>query len=441
LPPLPASVAGLILPAADTDALVAKLMARMTQCHALPLASRVTGSGSDVSLSAAACHAMFKGGHASNYKHAGPVSSTVNSPATAVGPNGAFAELFSDEATGAVFDQGRLEFVASSGSSTLSFRKTSKVGSVTYGRVVVVRESDEFRLAGNQYDYAMSIRPYAADVEYLAHPASSFLATAYNISILNQRAGGISIFDRVLVTMPTGLVLTFRPSGFGFLVTQSPDGSLSNTSLHRLAGQFQDSGGTPRQSIPTAWAPNPAGQDVDWTEAEITAIPAVGSWKAEVFLAGNTGSTPDAVQYLQTLARPFTLAEMRQQKWMQFNDAFRSELSAGRTADGFPFTEGQRLTVGPAAGGDGWTVPSGAFAPSSISAIGTVPGSGGWNQTPAVSTLQRSVLIDCSAPAGNPRCADGGGFAHGVLLQTLVGFAYDGRDRERAKALNLVDLE
>jgi hypothetical protein len=108
----------------------------------------------------------------------------------------------------------------------------------------------------------------------------------------------------VVVTSPTA-ARHFKPNtGLSFLGGGSPDDTLRapRSSGWRASTFTSGAAGSPRNLVGenSIWGNNPAGNNVDWTEEEIKAITNVGRWKADFFLAGNTGTTPDATQYAVT---------------------------------------------------------------------------------------------------------------------------------------------
>lgn len=101
----------------------------------------------------------------------------------------------------------------------------------------------------------------------------------------------------------------------------------------------------------------------EFTDAEIAAIPAQGTWKFDYYLAGNTTATPDATQYYRP-ARAMTIPELQTQPLANILDA---NIEEGRAAS---VTLPNGNTYLPSDNVDpiefGWEVPDGALEPTSI---------------------------------------------------------------------------
>lgn len=430
-PVLPAAVAKASLPPANMDTRVNALMAQLTRCYGLPLAQRANGS----TIIGADCLALFPANDPSRYRFNGAT----------VGPNGAFSGIFSANGNGIVFDRGQLEFTGADGLMIVSYRARSPSGTTSFGTLVVRLDGDVLRINGNQYQYGFVVSPWAEDREFINSPDASYLNTGFNLNMGNAQVNGQSAFDHVLVTSPTGVTYTFKPrSGLSYLAVQLPDGSLSNTSVVRMAGRFNAASttGAPRtRDTGIYWSPAPGGADRDWTNAELAAVNNIGTWKAEFFLAGNTSGKADVVQYATTLARAATLPELAQKKFAQFTDAYKSELLAASSAlSHIVLNAGASIRVGTAAGGDGWMVPAGAVDPTQVQAFGRMSESSSsrWNDFLGVSQGTRAATITCSRQSsGDAHCDANGGYAAGTVFDQLQLSANDMRQENRIKSMQM----
>ncbi len=314
-------------------------------------------------------------------------------------------------------------------------------GGTNYSRVWVVHEDGALKAIGNQAIYPFNVRPWSEYRELLNTPTLSYWATGYDAGLPNVTNGsGDPIFDRVVLTTPNGRALTLRPNGgLSFLTIAG-----SNTSVVRLAGKFADASVTaqPRTlSESIVWARNPADQDTDWTEAEISAIRNVGRWKAEFFLAGNTGSTPDATQYHETTTRPLTIGELTQRSWAGLLPAAKQELISGSSTTGYiQMAEGDRAELSVEGDTDFWQVPAGALPPTFAQVQGstfiapvppaTVPTQTRFNDNTNMSSVVRKVVINCSAQSGgDPHCGSTAGtYSDVARINFLQLMAFDQKD-------------
>ena len=392
-PPLPQAVATAELPSSDSDAQIAAFIARMEACYALPLAERVSGS----SVIAPTCKQIFSQNDPATFKQNG----------STVGPSGAFSGLFRSGATGVKFSNPTIEFLNPGGKLLVSWKNVDTSGGANYSRVWVVHEDGALKAIGNQATYPFNVRPWSEYRELLNTPTLSYWATGYDAGLPNITNGGTPIFDRVILTTPNGRALTLQPNGgLSFLTIAG-----SNTSVVRLAGKFANASVTaqPRTlSESIFWAANPNSQDTDWTEAEISAIRNVGRWKAEFFLAGNTGSTPDATQYHETTTRPLTIGELTQRSWAGLQPAAKQELISGSSATGYiQMNEGDRADLSVEGDTDFWQVPAGALPPTFAQVQGmtaTTPVTR-FNDNTNISSIVRKVVINCSPQSvSDPHC-------------------------------------
>lgn len=410
-PTLPAVAASDLATDFPTPTAVAALLERWTACYALPLTTRVSGSGvtndttnatgTAADVTAPACKTLFVNdtpvGVMSNGYLVGRDTSN----------NGSFAGIFRAGATGVTFDRGNVEFARSTaGEFVLSYRSTDRFGGVDNDTIIARNVGGELKLTGNGNAYRVTLRPYSEDRELVNAPTFSSFNTGYNISIDNKYASGSPVFSKVEVTTPFGTTLHYYPDGnlsFLSLSRDSTSTNLVSTSIVRLAGAFQNATtlGLVSAKETGIYYVNP-----EYTDAEISAIPNQSVWKVKFIHAD--GSTVDATQTYRTISRAQTLGEIRQLKFAQLTDTQRAELIADTSGTG-------RFTFGSAGQADpniidfssennldAWTVPLGALAPTSLSAQGNVPGSSGarFNDGTGVSSAARKGIIYCS-PQGS----------------------------------------
>lgn len=410
-PPITATIDPASLPPDNIAAMVEDITARLTACYAVPFAERVSGVtptatavvGTASAIISPACRTLFFGDDPATYLNNG---ARVGRDA---GNNGAFTGIFRSGATGVVFDMGKLAFLRNNEAKDVvfSYRTTDTAGNTGFDTLVARNVAGKLKLLGNQYIYAASVRPYAQDREFLNQPAANYRSTGYDVSITNRvDTSGNPVFSMVVVTTPSGNTLTFKPNaGRTQLSIVKGDGTLSSTSVIRLAGQFKDpaTSGTPAtRETNLVWA-SPA-----WTEEEIRAIPEQGVWRLEFFHADS--SRANVVQSYRTHSRAATLAELAATPLPQLTEAAKAEIRAesatfGVILFGPPSASSPNVAdLSTSGGGDFWTVPSGAAAPTSVTLFGGGPdpdGSGPLRRPPYddqvnVSPSARKAMIFCS---------------------------------------------
>jgi hypothetical protein len=398
--PLPAVNAENLVPSGNA-ALIADFLQRMTACYALPQAERVSSGGKTAAdIVASACLDVFFGNDPSNFLNNG----------VKVGSPGAFAGIFGTS-TGTTFDRGSYEFTRTNGDLVIAFRATSSEGNSSNIVLVLRTDTDtKLRAIGNQYKYNGSVNAFHQLRSFINQPEATYYGSGYNLSVANVVDAGASIFDRVEVTSPKGSILTLKPrTGYSNLVLMKGTG-LTGSSVIRLRGAYTD---------PANSAKNPAEADTgilfaspQWTDAEIAAIPAQGTWKFDYYLAGNTGTTPDETQYYKTRARALTIAELQAHPLATLTDENLAAIKDGSLDNG----NGGKYLPTPATGPVtlNWDVPAGAVAPTSIIVYGA-----GFNDSLTVASSSRTGDILCSGDisTGDTHCADSAGnFASGPLF-------------------------
>lgn len=450
-PVLPAVTADQ-LSAIPTPAQVAGFFQRLDACFALPVTQRVDTATSDdadatgtaANVTAPACRTLFVDDDPATYAANG---GTVGRNAQG---RGAWSSLFRFGPTGLRHDRGNFEFFRVQGGQTdlvLSYRWTDRLGNTDNETLVVRNQDGALKLTGNSYGYGATVRPVSEDREYLNMPAYNAFTTGYNISIDNRINGsGQPVLSHVLVTAPWGQVIKFSPeSGLSYLVAHRADDSRTVTSIVRLATGYADpaTAGNLADEEPNIFFVDP-----QYGEAQIRALKDQGVWKMEFFpVAGSP-----VVQSYRTLARAQTINEVRQLKFAQLAPAQRAELLAataatGRITFGAPSdSDPNNIDFSSEGGGDAWTVPAGALAPTSFSVTGRVgaQGSQRFNDGTLVRNTARTAMLYCSPQsAADVHCysaVPGVGpfqYAQGVSFNSMELWARSARQVEMKKQIAL----
>ena len=160
---------------------------------------------------AAACLDVFHNNDPTLYRSNG---GTVSS-------SGAFASLFNANAVGVVFSQGNYEFTRDNADKDIvvGYKSTGPDGGESYDSFVLRTSPGDgkLRLIGNQYRFPGRVAAYQQRRNFISldQEAYDYFSTGYVLDVNNrQRSGNLGpVFDRVVVTTPTGSVLTLRPSG------------------------------------------------------------------------------------------------------------------------------------------------------------------------------------------------------------------------------------
>jgi hypothetical protein len=381
---------------ANPATLVSSLMAGMNTCYALPVADRVAkidGTGTAADVKADACKNLFASNNPVSFKNGGAI----------VGAKGAFKSLFSDQATGLVFDRGNLEYVirndgaANNGNWVISYRSTDKANNITYGNFAVKNESGVLKHAGNQYDHDTGVSSLVQDREFINDSSASYLSTGYNLTVSDKIKEGASIYKQVTVTSPKGKQLFLKPtSGCGNLGLVNGS-KITCTSFVRLNYGYKDVSKT--VDIPaferTILFFVPLG--TKYSDADLAAIPDQGTWKFEIELTDGTKVT----QLHRTLSRAHTLGELRKTVFADLTSSAKASLVADTKTNGaYVFASGKNMDLSFADGAAYWTVPDGAAAPTNIKIYGRAPtvnvSGNPFDDAANVLTSARSAQIKCS---------------------------------------------
>jgi len=404
--PLPAvDVATLVPP--PTPAMVKDLLDRLDACYALPLNERVNSPiGSDgnafgeaVNVVAPACRTLFVGDDPASFVTAGLHIGRASS-----GPRRPFESLFRFGPTSLKHDRGNFEYFHPGGDIALTYRWTDSVGNTDNDVFNAKIVNGALQLTGNSNAYRAAVRPQQELKDFLKHANLMYHATGYNVAVDNVLDGnGNSIFSKVVATSAAlpdrELVLVPRP-GLSSLVLTS-DGTVNgavNSSLWRMAARYVD----PAQSgNPSSFETGNLFASPQFDDTQVRAIPDQAVWKLEFFLAAG-GANP--VQYVRTFSRAPTIAEATQMPTMDMTPTLRAELM--QEIDGVPrgIVFGAPVPSDPSANNidfsadgnlDGWSVPSGAYAPTTFLVAGRGPNNNRFTDSITVRTSARKAVIYC----------------------------------------------
>jgi hypothetical protein len=454
------------LPASGLSPKLQAFAQALTACFNLPYADRVDTSTSPVSIKATQCKSLFH--------NADPVQYLSNG--NKVGPNGSFKGMHSNRDThgpGGVkntvtFDNPVYEFTRTEGGTNgdvvMTVHWRDSWGNEDWERMVLRHSADGsvLRLIGNQYLYDARVNPMSQRRHFVQNESAgmSYDSTGYNTWVNNHiDANGNPLFDRVVLTTPTGQQLTLKPNAASNRLGHvKPDGTVSNTPVIRMQWAFLDSygrtGPTTGKDIADLdtsllFVRNSNSAAAPWDDAAIKAIANHTKWKYDFYLAGNTGSTPNTTQWVTTLARAQTLGEMRASPFARLGDEVTAQASSAiltqwngiHLANSIvDLTEPDQSPV--------WAVPANAVAPTSIGINGTFfpnyssnsgTGRSSFSDGASVSSTARSGIIYCSRQSqADSHCASSvgvgatGQFATGSFMSTLELWGKTDRALERS---------
>ena len=440
---------------AGTSALIADFQNRLTACYALPLGQRVTGlvdgnnrTGDASAVTGAACRDVFYGNSAVNYLNNG----------SSVGRNtnnqGEFSGLFRDGATNVVFSQGSYQFTRPNGDIVVSMKTRDTGGIETFVELMLRKDVDnKLRLIGNQYYYPGAVYAFQQSRQFITLNQSqySYLSTGYSLDVPNKTADGVPIFNRVVVTAPSGRKIVLRPAtGLSYLVihkgdepnSTTPVGAASSTNVLRLRSEYLD--GSPDRAHPSTFdtslvfASDGNGQQLDFTESELANIAYQSVWTMEYYLATQPTVLAETQTY-KTRARAMTIAELRTQGMTSLTSAVILQIqndsqpaTASFPGQIFSPNAAGPIDLTPAAGGNAWSVPTNVVAPTSIRVYGrhnNVP----FDDGGTVRSSARTAVITCSSQgAGDNHCDTAGNYVANVSFNSLQLIAKDATGRSLA---------
>lgn len=393
------------LGADGTSARIDALVRRANECLAQPLDVRVDSGVSPVVLKPGVCRDMFWQSDPTLYLHNG----------WRPGPGRAFNGFHTATGNNGVWSRPVFEYTRDNGDVVFSFQWRTQDGAI--GSETMVARQDlagDLRVIGNQFAYPMSVRPIVWDHQHLLWPQVDFRSTGYNILVDNLLdGGGQPVFDRVVVTSParfSGSIpqasFTLRPvAGTPHLRHVRPGGGQTDSSVVQLAGFYW----TERTAAPLHPSEHNAQNFLwaapqTWTDGALESIPHKGVWTFEYFLAGNTGSTPDAVQSMTTISRAPSMREARLMTLAAFTPSTIELLTEGsRQWGNFDVTAHVASLPSPATAEFtlNWTVPDDASVLPTRANISGRSGFGPWSSRPRFMTgtsflsTARSASIVC----------------------------------------------
>ena len=426
---------------AGTSVLITSFLQDLTNCYAVPFASRVSGVsgtmtavvGTASAVIAPECRNVFHNNDPATFlSNGGVVQRTANN-------TGAFASLFRSGATGVVFSQGSYEFTRTNGDLVIGYKSRDTSGGETYDTLVVRKGSDsKLRLIGNQYNHPGSVSAYHQLRNFITlnQSANNYYSSGYTVHVDNLQNGPNPKYDRVEVTTPNGNTVTIYPSsGASFLVFKK-SGALTSTNFIRLGAAFVDTSMT--HSPSTVDSTSLFFASPQRTEAELAAIPAQAVWVYRYFLWGNTGATPDATQSYKTRNRALAIGELR----LKGLAALVPEITASIAADANTSTgvigldANEPAYIQTDAGGNAWSVPVGVLPPTQVRIFGRYnSGANSFDDAVNFPSTARKTVVQCStASGGDTHCSTTvtGAYAAGVAVNGLHLWARDIDGREYA---------
>ena len=437
--PLPA-IAAEAVQQPPTPQMVQALLERLNACYALPLAQRVNSTvngdgnayGDASNVVAPACRTLFVGDDPANFVSFGARIGRVES-----GARRSFESLFRAGPTNLKHDRGNFEYFYANGDVALTYRWTDVLGNtdndVFNARIV----GGALKLVGNENAYRASVRPHLDMKDFLKHQNLVFHSVGYTVSVDNRRdAQGNPLFSKVVATSTAlpGRSLVLVPNGSITTLVLTADGSQGGTPLAspvwRMAAQYRDATqvGSPSDIDSGNLFAAPA-----FTDAQLAALPDQAVWRLEFFHVDP--ERPNVVQYARTFSRVPTIAEARAAALVELTPALRAELleETRNTGRGLVFPaidpndpSSNNVDFSAAGNTDGWSVPSGAYAPISLGIFGRAPGNTvRYSENVTLRSNLRKVIAYCQ-PSGaqDTHCAPGTGsnrqYAQGTSISNFV---------------------
>lgn len=423
---------------------VEAFLERMRACYALPLAQRIRGvaegatsaSGGPDAVLAPECRGLFVDDDPATFLDNG----------LTVGARLGFPGMFTQAATGAAFDHGNHEHAWANGDLLITFRSTTVAGAIAHSTLTLRLQGDRLKAIGNHYAYDASVRPYTFHREFPLQSAFNYVGTGYNVNIANRiGADGEPVFKEAVVTTPTGRQLLYRPlPGRSMLGLVRANGETSGTSVEVFAAAYAE---------PTTHG-NPTDKDTSLvfaaqqlTDEQLRSIPDHGAWAIEWVHADP--AVPNVRQVYRTIERAATIGEARHQSFAQFSPGLKAAWLARADVQAFlgltfPAAGAESpnvLTFEAPGGGDGWSVPEGAPAPSHVNVFGFSAGGARFNDGVSVSGVDRQATVSCSKQSNaDLHCDDSSGpgqFAQGGRVWTLELWGRTIRQIERATQVAL----
>lgn len=377
VPAIPTIVGTSLVPS-GTATLIAAHLTQLTNCYALPLATRISGvssgattaTGTEANVVAAACRdAFIQAGGVISFKSNGNV---VGRDANG---NGAFTGLFKEGATGVVFSQGTYEFTRGNGDIVVGYKSKDVAGNEAFDTFVLRLDTADNKLKqiGNEYIYGGGVSAYHQLRDFVNQSASNYFSTGYNLNV--PLISGVAY---VKVTTPKANVITLIPGSDGMVLpklnatrqtvdsTNTPTSTISNmapsgTTFIRVRSEYTDTASV---------AAHPSTRETglfftltDAMDADISTYSNQSLWKFEYFDSGNVLLQ---TQNYKTRTRAKTIAELKTQKWANLAAVATTYLQAQFASTGntnTPLPTANNVTPI-------WEVAAGALPPTQIKLFG-----------------------------------------------------------------------
>jgi hypothetical protein len=438
------------LPSDGMSLKIANMLQRMQDCYTTaPAERRPNGATLASEITASACQDLFVDNDPSKYLHNNYVVSKSGAtlPAGLAGRfTGAFNGIFGT-VQGMKFDLPEYRYTIKNGNTSDATRPMegdvvftarwtvtdanagANLGQNDVGEYLARIQDGQLKLFGNQSKHALDVRAQARREEMPAVSDYAYLATGYNIGISERRwdhdsnanTAKVSIYEKVVVTSPSGKTFTFKPivgNNYDYLGLVRADGSVSSAATIRLTGAYLNAATTGHPSerfTKEFWA----SQD-EWTEDKIAAIPAQGNWEFQItvtdaFKNANPSTVPDKTftQYRRSINRAPTLTELQSVKWPELKDPLKTAFSTQAANQGFVSISNNNVAA--ALDLDGWNVPSGAWSPTHVGIYGAT-----WDEGTDVASTVRKVTLACKGTG--TQCEKSSGINTGKFLNAGYGY-------------------
>ncbi|MBC7435244.1 MAG: hypothetical protein H7332_04150 [Bdellovibrionales bacterium] len=427
---------------AGTSVLVTEFLQGLTNCFAVPFASRVSGVSGTVTsvvgtasaVIAPACRTMFHNSDPATYLNNGFVVERTSSN------TGAFAGLFRSGATGVVFSQGNYEFARANGDLVISYKARDAAGNENFDALAVRKEADgKLRAIGNLYTEPGGVSAYhqLRNFATLNQSANDYYSSGYTVNVDNNGK-----YHHVEVTTPNGSTVTLWPTaGTSFMVFKI-GGVTTGTNFIRLGSAFVNTGLTAAPSTVDSTALFFASPQR--TDDQLAAIPAQSVWTFKYFRTANTTTIADVSQVYRTRARALTIGELRVKSFAKLVPEITTYFAtnAGTTTGVIGLSANVPVSIDTGTGGDAWTVPAGALPPTQVRLFGRYNGVG-WDDAVNFGSSQRKTTVFCqSNGVTDAHCSTTvpTGYASGATMNGLHLFARDSDGREYANFYALYKL-
>ncbi len=467
------------LPASGVGAEIPALLARLGACFNLPRATRTNGTAQNIgtTITSDTCKGLFWNNDPVTYKEN---SYTVGNQTS--GSTSAFSGIFTNADTATlVFDQGTFQYKNLAGNSVFTARWTATFpcsnditqtcSNTDIGIYTAKADANgKLFLFGNQsqFDLAVDGRVELRDFPHADFKKYSYLNAGYSLWVNSKHN-----FGKVVITTPNNKSITLKQipgggysymgiakgNGSSTLCTNSaPTNCIASTAVLRMSAEYlditttssSDSGNStnhPRDvDGALVWSYNNGW--VNWTDADIAAIPDQGTWTFAMY-TNAADSTAAYTEKRRTLNRAPTLAEAKKIIWPTLSTALRTKLVSDTTSTGgFKLTTAAPIYVTSdmtSTGGDGWAIPTGAWSPYSVKVFGgyynAMPATTkiGFDDESTVRSSMRKTAIYCSGSDGH---CTGSNFKPYIDGNTnFSGFSQlqlNGRDKRRL--LNTVSI-